>query len=130
MLNALYFSMEVLLDSSFIISCIMKKIDFLSQLEGMGFKIVVLREVIQEMKDLKFRRISHEERVAIDLALEMFAFKKVKKTTIGEGRVDDLLIKKGQEGVHIATLDNGIKRKVPNRIVILSATKGLGVERD
>lgn len=130
MLNALYFIMEVLLDSSFIISCIMKKIDFLSQLEGMGFKIVVLREVIQEMKDLKFKRISHEEKVAIDLALEMFASKKVKKTTIGEGRVDDLLIKKGKEGVHIATLDNGIKRKVPNRIVILSATKGLGVERD
>ena len=85
--------MEVLLDANFIISCILKKIDFISQLQDKGFKIVVPREVLQEPKDLKFNgRTSSNERTAIDVALEMLYSKKIKKTTIGEGRVDDLLI--------------------------------------
>ncbi len=123
--------MKALLDTNFIISCIVKKIDFLTQLKEKGFKVIVPREVLQELKDLRInRRISHEERIAIDVALQMLSSKDVKKTSIGGGKVDDLLIKKGEQGVHIATLDNGIKRKVPNRIVILSAKKEVGVERD
>lgn len=123
--------MEVILDTNFIISCVMKGIDFLSQLKEKGFKVVVPREVIQEMKDLRIRRkISHEERMAIGVSIEILLSKKVKKMTIGQGKVDDLLIKKGKEGVYIATLDNGIKRQVPNRVVIFSAKKEVGVERD
>ncbi len=122
--------MEALLDTNFIMSCIVKKIDFLSQLEEKGFKVVVPREVLQEFKDLKKEsKISHEERTAIDIALQMLSSKDIKKITIGQGKVDDLLIKKGQEGVYIATLDNGIKRKVPNKIVIFSSKKEVGVER-
>ena len=121
--------MEVLLDTNFIISCILKKIDFISQLENKGFKIVVPREVLQELKDLKFNgRTSGNERTAIDVALDVLYSKKVKKTTIGEGKVDDLLIKKGKQGVYIATLDAGIKRQVPNRIVIFNAKKEVGIE--
>ena len=123
--------MKALLDTNFIISCIVKKIDFLSQLEEKGFKVVVPREVLQEIKDLKREsKISHEERTAIDIALQMLSSKDIKKITIGQGKVDDLLIKKGQEGVYIATLDNDIKRKVPNRIVIFSSKKEVGIERD
>lgn len=126
-----YYTMEALLDTNFIISCIVKKIDFLTQLKEKGFKVIVPREVLQELKDLRInRRISHEERIAIDVALQMLSLKDVKKTSIGNGKVDDLLIRKGEQGVHIATLDNGIKRKVPNRIVIFSAKKEVGVERD
>ena len=118
------------MDTNFIMSCIVKKIDFLSQLEEKGFKVVVPREVLQEFKDLKKEsKISHEERTAIDIALQMLSSKDIKKITIGQGKVDDLLIKKGQEGVYIATLDNGIKRKVPNKIVIFSSKKEVGVER-
>lgn len=123
--------MEVILDTNFIISCVMKGIDFLTQLDGKGFKVVVPREVIQEMKDLKFnRKMSQEERMAIEVAIELLFSKKVKKTTIGDGKVDDLLIKKGKEGVYIATLDKGIQRQVPNKVVIFSAQKEVGVERN
>ncbi len=45
--------MEVILDSSFIISCVKRKIDFISQLEEKGFKVLVAREVLQELKDMK-----------------------------------------------------------------------------
>ena len=122
--------MEVLLDTNFIISCILKKIDFLFQLQEQGFKVVVPREVIQELKDLRLdNKLSHEERTAIKIALELLSSKKIKKTTIGMGKVDALLIKKGREGVYIATLDNEIKRQVPNKIVIFNSQKRIGIER-
>jgi len=122
--------MEVLLDANFIISCILKKIDFKSQLEEKGFKIVVPREVIQELKDLKFRKgMSHEERTAINVALEIFSSKKIKKIGFGENKVDDMLIKKGKEGVYIATLDKEIKRQIPNKVIIIDAKKEIALER-
>lgn len=121
--------MQVILDSSFIISCVRDRIDFLTQLEEQGFTPVVPREVFQEMKDLRIsNRSSREDRLAIDVALEMMEKKKIKKTTLGEGKIDEFLIKKGQEGVFIATLDNAIKKKIPKKIVIFKAQNRVGVE--
>lgn len=121
--------MQVLLDSSFIISCIRERIDFLSQLHEQGFIPVVPREILQEMKDLRTSdRLSREDRLSIDLAFEMLEKNKVKKTTLGNGKMDELLIKKGQEGIFIATLDNGIKKKIPKKIVIFKAQNRVGVE--
>ncbi|MGV8131284.1 MAG: hypothetical protein ACP5N7_04265 [Candidatus Pacearchaeota archaeon] len=121
--------MQVILDSSFIISCVRERIDFLTQLEEQGFTPVVPREVFQEMKDLRIsNRASREDRLAVDVALEILEKKKVKKTTLGEGKVDEFLIRKGQEGIFIATLDNGIKKKIPKKIVIFKAQNRVGVE--
>lgn len=123
--------MEAVLDTNFIISCIIKRIDFLEELKQLGFVPVLPREVMQEMKDLKREgKVSREERVAIDIAFKMFEDNKIRKLSFGSGKVDDALIKKGKTGVYIATLDKEIKRAVPNRIVIVDAQKKLGVERD
>ena len=122
--------MEVILDTNFIISCILKRIDFLSELEGLGFRIKVPREVLQELKDLKKEgRTSHEERVAIDVGFDMLGKKNIKKMKLGGKNVDDGLISRGREGFYIATLDRVIKREVPNRVVILVAQNKLGIER-
>ncbi len=121
--------MKVLLDSSFILSCVMKRIDFLSQLEEQGFRVEVPREVLQELKDLKHKdKTSRDERTAIDTALQMIEGRKIKKTTLGEGSVDEWLIRRGNEGFFIATLDNEIKRSVPNKIVIFDSKKSVGAE--
>ena len=81
------------------------------------------------MKDLKIsNRSSREDRLAIDVAFTLLDRYKVKKTTLGQGRVDDFLIKRGQEGIFIATLDNGIKRKIPKKIVIFKAQNKVGVD--
>ena len=121
--------MQVLLDSSFIISCIRERIDFLSQLHEQGFVPVVPREILQEMKDLRTSdKLSREDRLSIDLAFEMLEKNKVKKTTLGNGKMDELLIRKGKEGIFIATLDNGIKKKIPKKIVIFKAQNRVGVE--
>lgn len=122
-------NMEVFLDSSFIISCIRERIDFLTQLEEQGFKVLVPLEVLQEMKDLRNKnKTSHEDRVAIDVAMEMIENRKVKKTRLTGGSVDDGLIKKGKEGYYIATLDSGIKHEVPKKVVLFRAQGKVGVE--
>lgn len=121
--------MEVLLDGSFIISCMRKKIDFLSQLVEQGFKPVVPREVLQEMKDLlKKSNTSHDDRIAINLAFGLIEQRKIKKMSLGRGKVDNGLIEKGNEGIHIATLDAGIKNKIPKKVVIFSSQGKVGVE--
>ena len=123
--------MEVLLDTNFIISCLLKKIDFVDEFVKLGLVPVLPREVLEELKDLKKdSKMSRKEREAIEIAFQIFEQRKLKKIKIGGSNVDDGLIKKGREGIYIATLDNEIKRKVPNKIVILSARKTLGLERD
>ena len=123
--------MEVLIDTNFIISCIIKKIDFLSQIEEKGFKAVIPKEVIDELKDLKFKKgQSREDKEAIEVALSLFSSKRINKMSLGVNKVDNGLIKKGKEGIYLATLDREIKRQVPNRIVILDAKNEIGIERD
>lgn len=119
--------MEALLDSSFIISCLKKKIDFLSQLEEQGFVVKIPLEVFEELKDLRFRS-PREERAAIDLALQLFEQQKIKKIRLGHKKVDEGLIDKGLQGYYIATLDREIKRAVPHVIVLFDAEKRVGPE--
>ncbi|MEK6933267.1 MAG: hypothetical protein AABW75_00135 [Nanoarchaeota archaeon] len=121
--------MDVILDSSFIISCIKRKIDFSDELEKMGFKIVLSKEVFQELKDLRLK-VPHNERMAIDVAFDILENKKIKKIRLGEKIVDKGLIKKGKEGHYIATLDSVIKREVPNKILISDSKNSLIIERD
>ena len=123
--------MQVLLDTNFIVACLMKRIDFMDKLEEMGFHILVPREVLQELKDLKISdKTSMQERDMIEVALDLLNSKKIKKTKLGHRSVDQGLIQKGLEGAYIATLDRGIKNKIPNKVVISSATSSLAIERD
>lgn len=120
--------MEVLLDSSFIVSCLKKHIDFIEQLEAQGFTVKVPHEVFEELRDLrlKSRRV---ERDAIDIALALFESRGVKKMKLGKRRVDEGLIEKGKQGIYIATLDREIKRAIPNAVVLFDAEKRVGPER-
>ncbi|MEI6731993.1 MAG: hypothetical protein WCK90_04930 [archaeon] len=121
--------MEVLLDSSFIISCVRKKIDFMDSLAQLGFRIILPREVFQELRDLR-TEVSREDRIAIDLALLMIETKGVKKMKLGGKTVDDGLITRGRQGAYIATLDNGIKKMIPNKVGISASKNDLEIFRD
>jgi rRNA-processing protein FCF1 len=123
--------MDVLLDTNFIISCVLKRIDLLEELEGMGFKVKVPRGVLQEFKDLKKdNKIGHRERQAIDVAKALLDERKVKVVKVGGRYVDEGLIQQGKKGKYIATLDREIKNQVPNKVVIEAAKKRLKVLRD
>ena len=107
------------------------RIDFLDELEEMGFKPIVPREVLQELKDLRLKdKTSRNERTAIDVAFQLFEQRKVRKKKIGGKNVDYGLIAKGGDGTYVATLDAGIKNKIANKIVIDKAKNGLRVLRN
>ena len=120
--------MRVLLDSSFIVSCVRNRIDFLSQLEEQGFKVIAPREVMQELKDLKSEsKTSHDDRIAINVALDLLSKRNIGKIKIGGKNVDEGLIMRGREGYYVATLDAGIKRKIPNKVIIFRSKGKVGV---
>jgi len=121
--------MEVILDSSFIISAMKNKIDFVNVLEGKGFSVKVPREVLLELKDLR-QKVSHDERVAIDLGIELMEKGNVKKMVLGKNKVDLGLISRGKAGSYIATLDNAIKREISNIVTLSSTKKDVIVERN
>ncbi|MEK6819382.1 MAG: PIN domain-containing protein [Nanoarchaeota archaeon] len=122
--------MQVILDTSFIVSCLMKRIEFLDKLSELGFHVLVPREVLEELKDLKKNdKTTMREREMIAIALELLSSRKIKKTRLGHKNVDQGLIQKGVEGIYIATLDRGIKNKIPNKIVISAAQNSLLIER-
>ena len=121
--------MEVILDSNFIISCLRRKIDFLSELRLLGLTPMLPREVLQELKDLKMK-LKHDDRAAINMALTLFEEDGIKKMKLGNRTVDLGLIDKGKKGIYIATLDSAIKRMVPNKVLISDSQNKLIVERD
>lgn len=120
--------MEAILDSNFVISCVKRKIDFISELKEQGFKVLAPRDVLEELKDLRYK-VKHEERSAINIALQMLEKSKLKKIKLPKGKVDDGLINLGKKGAYIATLDSAIRRIVPNKIGISSAGNSVKVER-
>lgn len=120
--------MEAVLDTNFIVSCIKNGIDFFSHLEEAGFKVAIAKEVVEELKDLR-HKVKHDDRIAVDLALDLLEKRDFKKIRLGKGKVDDRLIHLGKEGAYIATLDSYIKRSVPNTVVIDSRKNGLLIER-
>ena len=123
--------MEAILDSSFIISCFRRKIDFFGRLREEGFSVKVPKEVMQELKDLKKKATgSREDRFILDMALKMIGDnKEIKMIRLGNKGVDAGLIEWGKKGVYIASLDAVVKRSVPNRIFISDSKNDITIER-
>ena len=110
---------KVILDSSFILTCIKQKIDFFEEL--VGIQILVPEQVINEIKRLKNSNSK--------LALKLLEKNKFKKINIGKGHVDKGIIKFAEENpkVIIATLDKEIKNKTKNQKLIIRGKKKLEV---
>lgn len=118
------------MDTNFVLTCVKMKIPFVDRLREEGFKVVVPKEVMEELKDLRRRPASHEQRVAIGFSLKMLENNKnVKHMTLGGKTVDASLIELGKKGAYIATLDGGIRRVVPNKILISDIKRDILIER-
>ena len=109
---------KVILDTSFILTCIKQKIDFFDYLEMQGFRILIPKEVIGEIEGLK------EE-----LALKLLKAHKFKKISLDSKNVDKGIIdfaKKDSE-VIIGTLDSEIKKKASNQKLVIREKKRLEI---
>lgn len=111
---------QVLLDTNFIITCIKQRIDFFEEIPLMGIQILIPEQVIKELEKLK--NLS---------ALTLLENEKGKFKIIElKGKiVDNSIINYARENtdIIIATLDEGIQRKIRNRKMVIRDRRKLEI---
>lgn len=109
---------QVILDTSFIISCIKNKIDFFEELESAGVEILIPEEVIVELKGLKQ-----------ELALKLLDKNKFRKIRLNSKIVDKGIINYAKENqkLIVATLDREIKKLVKNQKLVIRNKKKIEI---
>ena len=124
--------MKILLDTSFILTCLKEKIDFLNA-EEFG-ELILPVQTINELK--KVERKAGKERILANLALqiieknkEKFEFIELSSNYVDEGILKCIENNKDEKFV-VATVDKGLKRKLKKmvRLLIIRAKKKLELE--
>mgnify|MGYP001568334500 CR=1 FL=1 len=126
--------MEVMLDTSFILTCLKEKIDFL-EAEEFG-RLVIPKQVIAELEKIKKVGKKLKERPLAELALqiiekntEKFKFVSLEKEFVDKGIV--LYVKereKAGEEMIVATLDREIKKELKEKASFLIIRAGKKLE--
>ena len=115
--------MKALLDTSFILTCVKQKIDFIEELELLGVSMLIPKEVIVELKGLSKTRLEAQTALKI---LEKSKFSDIELKT---KNVDNGIVKFANENTDIlvATLDREIKSKTSNKKLIIRGKKKLEI---
>ena len=113
----------VLLDTSFILTCVKQKIDFFNDLYEKGFKIIIPIQVIHELEGL-----SRKELIA-NLALTIIQKNEHKQIDLNTKNTDEGIISfaKKYPEKYIATLDSEIKNRTKNKKIVIRSLKNLEV---
>jgi len=120
---------KVLLDTSFILSCVREKVDFFERLEYMGYNIVVSANVIKEIKRLAEKGKTLRLRDEAVLALKVLDSETYELLEIKGKYVDSAIVNylKTDSEYALATVDRELKKKVNNPIVVLRSKKRLEI---
>jgi len=120
---------KVILDTSFILTCVKQKIDFFENIKLMGIEIVIPEQVISEIKRVSISKKKQHVREDAKLALKILETNKFESIDLGTGHVDKLLLKfaKINSQTIIATLDRELKNKSNNRKMIIKEKKRLEI---
>jgi len=114
---------DVVLDTSFILTCVRQKIDFFEDLKMMGLKILIPKQVIGELAGLATSKTESE------LALNILQKNKYKEVDLASKNVDEGIIAYAEKNkdIFIATLDKEIKKKTKQSKVVIREKKRLEV---
>ena len=126
--------MKILLDTNFIITCAMQKIDFDAIMNGQTseeVKWIVPEEVLQELRGLRFGgKIKIKERNAATIGIEIVTGlgTEVIKLSNTANDVDTKIVNylRGKD-IILATLDKNLKSRVKNKILTIRNKKNLEV---
>src|SRR3989344_2998743 len=116
---------RVLLDTNFILTCLKQKIDFTEESLFMGFKIVIPKQVIEELKILEKRGKKYNA----GFALKLLKKENFEEIDLHNEKTDRAIInfaKKNPE-IIVATLDKKIQEKIPNKKLIIRGKKKLEI---
>ncbi len=112
--------MQIILDTNFILTCIKQEIRLFEQLRDAypGTRIVVPEQVIAELGSLsKDKRLKGSERESADLCLQIIGNENVIVLDLPEEKADDAIVNyvKKNDGIIVASLDRGIKKRLKNK---------------
>ena len=119
---------KVVLDTSFILTCVRQKIDFFEDLYLGGFQILIPKQVIDEIrKNLNSKKVKESENA--NMVLKLLRNNLYKQIDLKLRNVDNGIIKFANENsdMIIATLDKGIKNKIKNSKLIIRGKKKLEI---
>ena len=111
---------QVILDTSFILTCVRQKIDFFENL--LEYQIIIPKQVIHEIKRLNNSNTQ--------LSLKLLEKNNFKQVDLGKAHVDKLITTFAKENpnVIVATLDKEIKNKVKNNKLVIRGKKKLELQ--
>lgn len=111
---------QVVLDTSFILSCVKKKIDFFEKIKLEGFQIFIPKQTIKELKGLG----SKLELKIVEKNSGNFEI----KNYLGKD-ADSAIVKMSEENPEliVATLDKELAKKIKNRKMIIRGEKKIEV---
>jgi len=120
-----------LLDTSFILTCVKQKIPFLEEIPLMGIKILIPKQVIEEIKNITTSKKKLHFREDSELALRLIEKEKksFKLIDLKTKNVDNGIINYADKNsrVIIATLDREIKNKTKNKKLVIRRKKKLEI---
>ncbi len=109
---------KVILDTSFILTCMKQKIDFFYWLKTDGIKIIIPEQALRELEGL-----------GAELALRMINMNNFELIRIPGKDADMAIINFARKNsdVIVATLDQGLKKRIKNRKLIIRQKKKLEI---
>ena len=120
---------KAILDTSFILTCVKQKIDFLDEIKFMGIKVLIPEEVLDEVRKIinSGKKLHFKEDAK--LALKILNKNKFKKIKLGTANVDKGLVDfaKKNKDVIVATLDRELKKKIKKPKLVIRGKKKLEI---
>lgn len=109
---------KVILDTSFILTCVRQKIDFFERISHEGMQAVIPLQTITELKGL-----------GADTALKIIEQNEFETVNVPGKDADQAILKIARKDRHaiIATLDEGLKKKITNSKMVIRGKKKLEI---
>jgi len=121
---------KILLDTNFILYCIANKIDFHEEILMKGHRVVISKEVVDEIKRLRDGSKALKFREQANLALKLIASQDYEEISTPGKYVDKGIKKYCEEHPQIvlATMDKELKKSVKNQKMVLRGLKKLELQ--
>ncbi len=120
---------KAILDTSFILTCVKQKINFLDEIKFMGIKVLIPEEVLDEVRKIMKSGKKLHFRENAKLALKILNKNGFKKIRLGTAHVDKGLVNFAEKNkdVIVATLDRELKKKIKKPKLVIRGKKKLEV---
>ncbi len=111
--------MKAILDGSFMMKCVRKEIDFLTQLKGLGMKVSILKESLQELKDARFASTSsRQDHGTIRTIFTIIDREHIEKKSTGQQAIGKWLAHQSRKGFYIGTADHQVRNTIAKEKLI------------